>query len=121
MRVYTKRMASSDERPQLRRTVKRWGDSDSENESIRRRAWKTGAIEVCIGLLFWAGCVYMMIRLNWNFTTMVGGGALRTSGPAIPAWCAFAILGSLGLAAVVCGVIDMRRAQLKKQALPGRK
>lgn len=112
-------MSSRRDPPQRKEVIKR--RDTSRIHGYQRRAWRGVAIEVGIGLFLWAGCVYMMTRLNWNFTTMVGGGALRTSGPAIPAWSAFALLGSLGLVAVVCGVIDMRRVLLKAQASPGQK
>ncbi|MGX5696017.1 hypothetical protein ACWKWP_07455 [Agromyces soli] len=73
----------------------------------RRTAWGAGALVAGIGVLLWLCCLFMMMRVGWDLSVEVGGGG-RGGGVRVPAGVALAILGTLGLGAVVLGAAITR-------------
>ncbi|MGI9823009.1 hypothetical protein [Agromyces sp. Marseille-Q5079] len=64
----------------------------------KRLAWGAGALVAGVGVLFWLGGLYLMNRVGWDLSAMVGARAR------VPAGFAIAILGLLGAAGILLGI-----------------
>jgi len=67
----------------------------------RRTAWGAGALVAGVGVLLWLGCLFMMFRVGLDLGAPVGSGV--RGGVRVPAGVALAILGTLGLGAILLG------------------